>query len=139
LNKEKHDIFQQLAKHLAGVLSKRYACIFNIEAGNNQNRFAIRSDRTSSPYYEIELSTFEQLAVAISDGVHVQSFIAVVELSHCTRQGSQGWDFDYQAVERAAIRLIDLGVEFYREYEESLNSTKQLIGAASQTEKSDLN
>ena len=133
MERRKNDRFHRLAAHLAEALGKRFACEFSVKPGSNVTRFAIKSQRISSPFYELELSIFERLAVSITDGVHSQGFMAVIEISHCTRQSEQGWDFDHESVERAAVRLIDLGVEFYREIEEGRNLTNQLIGTSQET------
>jgi hypothetical protein len=124
---EKQKKFQLLAEKLGASLGKRYGVEFSFDQAYNANRFSLRSKRPAKPYYELEFSTEEQLAVAVSDGEHVPAFYASTNLSHCLVMYEDGWNFNYEPIEQAAIRLLDLGKQFFEEQEGS--TRKSLPGS----------
>lgn len=124
---EKQKRFEKLGERLGANLGKRYGVEFSFDQAYNANRFALRCKRPAKPHYELEFSSEEQLAVAVSDGAHVPVFYASTDLSHCIVNYDDGWNFDYEPIEHAAVRLLDLGRQMFEEHEGS--ARKHLPGS----------
>lgn len=113
LDHQKQNQYALLAEELSKRLGTRYEHQFTWFQGKNAYRIVLQSE-PSNPFYEVAFSNEEALFVSVSVPGRVNIFTAHVQLSHCVSK-SDGWSFDIDAIELAAVQLIDLGRRFWAE------------------------